>query len=107
MLITVLLLYWHRSEHFLGLMSVSLYFQLAYADSLVISGTCRTSAKTLWKALMMSFLMLEVSAKFCCSIPVLLPDLPQVSKLVLEWTNNIVFTRLRYGFLTGLSIRDG
>lgn len=87
-------------------MSVSLYLQLAYADSLVISGTCRTSTKTLWKALMMSFLMLEVSAKVFCTIPILLPDLPQVSKLVLEWTNDIVFTRLRYDFLTGLSLSE-
>lgn len=58
----------HRCEHSLGLMSVSLYFQPAYTDSLVISGTCRTSSKTLWRALMMSSLMLEVSAKFLLSL---------------------------------------
>lgn len=32
------------------------------------------------------------------TLSILLPDLLQVSKLILEWTNNIVLTRLRYDF---------
>lgn len=40
------------------------------------------------------------------TLSILLPDLLQVSKLILEWTNNIVLTRLRYDFWTGPSLSE-